>query len=76
MAFRPKQALVEPAGGEKITKQRARQGQNVKGMVTVLVVSLVLVVAGFAIMMVTSEKAEAPAPAVTAEPGAEPQSQP
>ncbi len=36
---------------KNISVQRARQGQNVKGMIWVLVVSVVLVVAAFAVML-------------------------
>lgn len=36
---------------KNISVQRARQGQNVKGMIWVLVVSIVLVVAAYAVML-------------------------
>ena len=36
---------------KNISVQRARQGQNVKGMIWVLVISLALVVAAYAIML-------------------------
>ena len=36
---------------KNISAQRARQGQNVKGMIWVLVVSIVLVVAAYVVML-------------------------
>jgi len=36
---------------KNISAQRARQGQNVKGMIWVLVVSMVLVVAAYVVML-------------------------
>jgi hypothetical protein len=48
------------------TKEQARQGQNIKGMVTVLVVSLLLVAAAYGVMLALlggGEVASDPSPA-------------
>ena len=42
--------------GAKTTGQRARQGQNIKGMLAVLVVGIVLVVIAYSIMLALSSE--------------------
>lgn len=42
--------------GAKTTGQRARQGQNIKGMLAVLVVGILLVVVAYAIMLALSSE--------------------
>ncbi|MBK8838908.1 MAG: hypothetical protein IPO30_09475 [Hyphomonadaceae bacterium] len=41
---------------KNISSQRARQGQNVKGMIWVLVISIGLVVAAYAVMLALQAK--------------------
>jgi hypothetical protein len=43
--------ISETTPGAKLRTEKARQGQNVSGMITVLVVSMVLVGIGFAVML-------------------------
>jgi hypothetical protein len=40
--------------GAKLSAQRARQGQNIKGMVWVLIVSILLVVGAYGVMLALS----------------------
>ncbi len=52
-----------PAEGDaapKVSGQTARQGQNVKGMIWVLVVGVVLVVAAYAIMLALQSEPVSP----------------
>lgn len=44
----------------KVSGQRARQGQNVKGMIWVLILGIVLVVAAYAIMLALQAKPVTP----------------
>jgi hypothetical protein len=48
--------VSETTPGAKLRQDKARQGQNVSGMVTVLAVSLVLVAIAFAAMLVLSAR--------------------
>ena len=48
---RPANAPVPEDVGAKISGQSARQGQNIKGMVLVLVIGTALVAGAFAIML-------------------------
>ncbi|MDZ4759828.1 MAG: hypothetical protein SGJ21_01980 [Alphaproteobacteria bacterium] len=47
---------VEP--GPKVTGAEAKQGQNVRGMLIVLAVSILLVATAFAVMVATSTNSE------------------
>lgn len=47
----PKYDLEPGDSNAKLSAQRARQGQNIKGMVWVLVVSVALVVVAYAVML-------------------------
>ncbi len=47
--------------GEKVTGQEARQGQNVVGMVRVLVIATVVVVVAFGIMLALQNEPVTPA---------------
>jgi hypothetical protein len=52
----------------KVSGQTARQGQNIKGMVTVLVVSLLLVGVAYAAMLALTQQEQTPtAPASVTE---------
>lgn len=44
----------------KVSGQRARQGQNIKGMIWVLVAGIILVVAAYAIMLALQAKPVTP----------------
>jgi hypothetical protein len=48
--------VSETTPGPELTKTEARQGQNVRGMLTVLVVSILLVAAAYAIMLMVSAR--------------------
>ena len=57
--------VSETTPGPKLRTEKARQGQNIQGMVTVLVASLVLVGIAYAVMLALSvqpDRKEAPPP--------------
>lgn len=58
--------VSETTPGAKLRSEKARQGQNVRGMLTVLVVSLALLGGAYAVLLAMSaQRASHAAPAAT-----------
>ena len=47
----PRDSLTDTTPGSKVTPEKARQGQNVKGMLAVLVIGVLLVSGAYAVML-------------------------